>query len=96
VAAEGLFIEECHASYVFTLNFLFDKECCHSRDSIKIIFGDCLLMNELLPHVGLDLDQMHIFWDHWHLLNEVWPKELGLHLFKKVEDVLNSWFMRIL
>jgi hypothetical protein len=88
VAAEGLFIEECHASYAFTLNFLFDKERRRSRDSVKIIFGDCLLTNALLPLLGLD--QTCLFLDHWHLLNEVWPKELGLHLFKKVEDGLKK------
>jgi hypothetical protein len=39
---------------------------------------------------SLGLDQTHLFWDRWHLLNEVWPKELGLHLFKKVEDGLKK------
>ncbi|GAX19166.1 hypothetical protein FisN_15Lu336 [Fistulifera solaris] len=44
--------------------------------------------------IGLSTDTTSILWDHFHLLNFVWPKELGKSLFDRISDdarkMLNS------
>jgi hypothetical protein len=88
VVCEGLFIEESLPTYAFALNFILDKERRRRRDSILIVYGDCMLSSELFKMVGLC--NALCIWDHFHLLKKVWPEKFGPHVFAKLENGLRG------
>jgi hypothetical protein len=88
VVCEGLFIEEALPTHAFALNFILDKEPHRSRDSIRIVFGNCFLPNELFASVGLHFALC--IWDHFHLLKKVWPEKFGPVLYAKLEHGLRG------
>jgi hypothetical protein len=88
VVCKGLFIEEALPTYAFALNFILDKEPRCSRDSIRIVFGDCFLSNELFTLVALRYALC--IWDHFHLLKKVWPEKFGPVLYAKLEHRLHG------
>jgi hypothetical protein len=88
VACESLMIEESHQSSAFVLNALFEMEPRRSRKSITVIFGDCLVTDSLLPLIGLDKNNTAVFWDHYHLKEQVWKKALPPSIYTLVIDNL--------
>jgi hypothetical protein len=88
VVCKGLFIEEALPTYAFTLNFILDKEPHCSHDSIRIVFSDCFLSNELFTLVGLCYALC--ISDHFHLLKKVWPEKFGPVLYAKLEHGLHG------
>jgi hypothetical protein len=76
VACESIVLEESHEAYAFILKSLFEMEPVVKKESIKVIYGDGLLTPNLLELVGIS-DTARLVWDHYHLLNEIWPRQLG-------------------
>jgi hypothetical protein len=84
VVCECIIIEESLPAYAFTLNNLFKHGCRRPKESLRIIFGDCLLTETLLELVGLQESSTSIFWDHFHLMSFVWPTALGKDLYSRI------------
>jgi hypothetical protein len=63
-------------AYAFVLRAIFDMAPKRSKSSIKIIFGDGIMPNELLQMVGI-ADTCRICLDTYHLLNVDWPRFFG-------------------
>jgi hypothetical protein len=51
--------------------------------SIKIIFGDQALTNQILVDLGIK-ESCILHGDYYHLINEVWPATFGTHIFQKI------------
>ena len=84
VVCECIILEESLPAYAFTLNNLFKHGCRRSKETLRIIFGDCLLTDTLLDMIGLSESSTRIFWDHFHLQSFVWPTALGQDLFARI------------
>ena len=77
---EMLVISESHAAYAFAMNFLFELEP-QMKSQVHVLFSDCGLTDNFLDLIGLSRETTQLFWDHWHLLNKVWPKFFGITLY---------------
>ena len=82
---ESLVVTESFDAYTFVLNSLFGFEPARSKKSIKVIYGDCIFNDSLLISLGLEAQ---LFYDHYHLLNRIWPENLGDNIFLHVQDDL--------
>ena len=94
VVCECIIIEESLPAYAFVLNNLFKNGASRPKETLKIIFGDCLLTEGLLEMIGLSKMDTHMFWDHFHLQTFVWPTALGKELYSRISHdaiaMLNS------
>ena len=84
VVCECIILEESLPAYAFTLNNLFKHGCRRPKETLRIIFGDCLLTDTLLDMIGLSQSTTRIFWDHFHLQSFVWPTALGKDLYARI------------
>jgi hypothetical protein len=89
VVAESLLIEESFEAYAFVVNSLCEMEPARHRATIGLIFADCGLSNDFLPLVGMQTT-CRVVWDSFHLLNKVWPDELGESIFAQVQEFLSN------
>jgi hypothetical protein len=83
---ECLCLEEALDQYAFVINSLGEMEPQRKKSTIRLIFADCLLKDSFLALVGLSRPHTAIAWDVFRLKSNVWPLELGQHLF----DTLSS------
>jgi hypothetical protein len=82
---ECIIIQESLPAYAFVLQNLFKHGPQRPKECLRVIFGDCFLTDGLLPMIGLSEDTTNIVYDHYHLLNSVWPHDLGKYLFASLE-----------
>jgi hypothetical protein len=89
---ESISVEESFASYAWIFLMLIAKARVRPKESIKAIFGDCIMTPTLLDEQYLDMDTCRIFWDHYHLLNKVWEPWFGKDssLFAQLRPHLQS------
>ncbi len=78
VIAESLFVCECLDGYYFVLKSLFEMVPEFDKKRIRLIFADEFVTDELLERLGITCTAT-LRCDHWHLLNDVWPKYFGAH-----------------
>jgi hypothetical protein len=57
------------------LESLYKMEPPRSCQSTKMVFADGFLTNQVLTDLGLQ--NTTLFLDQYHMINEIWPKELG-------------------
>jgi len=76
VGSESLCIGELNDCYVDILRSTVEMSGGRSLSDIQVIFGDCFIQTTLLDQLGIT-DTCRIFWDHYHLLQSVWPEFLG-------------------
>jgi len=92
VVIESLVEGETNGAYAWVVQSLFSMEPLRSPDSVRIVFSDCFLSPSAILQFGMN--NAHLVWDQYHLLNEVWPKELGLTLAplasKHLSDMVNA------
>ena len=84
VVCECIILEESLPAYAFTLNNLFKHGYRRPKETLRIIFGDCLLTDTLLDMIGLSESSTRIFWDHFHLQSFVWPTAMGKDLYDRI------------
>jgi hypothetical protein len=70
-ACKALFVEERTDTYEKMINALKTMEPRWEPSSVKLLFGDMKVTQELLDTVGLSACRLR--GDMWHLMNEVWP-----------------------
>jgi hypothetical protein len=58
------------------------------KSTIRLIFANCFITDELIPMVGLERPNTSIVWDSFHLKSKVWPEQLGQHKFNELESDL--------
>ncbi len=87
VVAESFFVAECIDGYVFALKSMFKMVPRFNKQSIKLIFADEFLSDEVLVYLEI-IDTATLRCDHWHLVNEVWPKYFGAH-WEKVKAAMH-------
>ena len=93
VVCESLLVSEDREGYVFVLNSLAEMEPRWCLSSIKFIFADHLFNIEILRDLKIE-DTCVLRGDHYHLLQEVWPKFFGQTVFRQIsfQQVHNdSW-----
>jgi hypothetical protein len=90
--AESICVEESHRMYVWITQMLSEMEPRFNLDSIKIIFGDQALTNQILVDLGIE-ETCILRGDYHHLINEVWPATFGNTLFHQIRGDLDSMLM---
>jgi hypothetical protein len=83
--AESICLEESHRMYVWIVHMLAKMEPRFKLCSIKIIFGDQALTNQILIDLGIE-DSCILRGDYHHLINEVWPATFGNHIYHKIRS----------
>ncbi|MGH7954494.1 MAG: hypothetical protein ACREOZ_00885, partial [Gloeomargaritales cyanobacterium] len=86
VVAEAFVNAERLDTYAFVMRSIFEMAPGRPKEKVTAIYGDCFLKQSLLESLGM-ADTTRLFWDHYHLLQQVWPKRLGPHWFEKVNDL---------
>ena len=78
-ALEGIACSERVDAYNFAVNALFDMSPERSRDDVLVVFadGNKLEPTVLLPE-NMNLPRALFFWDRYHLLNDILPKQFGV------------------
>ena len=76
VIAESLNLAESIDGYTFVLSSCFDMVPQFDRKMIGIIFCDEFITPKLLSNLSID-GTATLQCDHWHMMNEVWPKYFG-------------------
>ena len=90
--AESIVVEESHRMYVWITQMLAEMEPRFNLNSIKIIFGDQALMNQILVDLGIT-DTCILRGDYHHLINEVWPATFGSHLYQRLHADLDRMLL---
>jgi hypothetical protein len=87
-ACEALFVEERTDNYENLINALKTMEPRWKPSSMKLLFGDMKVTQELLDAVGLSACRLR--GDMWHLMNKVWPHPscFGRTSFEKITSFL--------
>ena len=86
--AESICVEESHRMYVWITQMLSEMEPRFNLHSIKIIFCDQALTNQILVDLGIK-ETCILRGDYYHLINEVWPATFGTHIFQKIRGNLD-------
>jgi hypothetical protein len=81
--AESICVEESHCMYVWITQMLSKMEPQFNLHSIKIIFGDQALTNQILVDLGIKETRI-LRGDYYHLINEVRPATFGTHLYQQI------------
>ena len=76
VVAESIVCAERHKAYGFVLQSVFEMAPGRPKSEVKIIASDCFVTQSLLSGLGID-STCHLMWDHYHILEVVWPTKLG-------------------
>jgi len=76
VGSESLCIGELNECYVDIIQSTVEMSGQRSLSQINVIFGDCFIQSSLLEQLGVTTT-CRFFWDHYHLLQSVWPEFLG-------------------
>jgi hypothetical protein len=87
--AESICVEESHRMYVWITQMLAEMEPRFQLLSIKIIFGDQALTQQILVDLGIQ-DTCILRGDYHHLINEVWPATFGPHLYHNIRRDLEQ------
>jgi hypothetical protein len=77
-------IEEKSNVYQFVIKSLASIESCWSLDQVQIICGDQSLTQTLLDNLGI-VDACTLCCDYHHIVNELWPSQFGLSLWKDLK-----------
>ena len=90
--AESICVEESHRMYVWITQMLVQMEPRFNVTSVKIIFGDQALTDQILYDLGIE-DTCILRGDYYHLINEVWPSTFGIHLYHKIRRYLDRMLL---
>jgi hypothetical protein len=90
VIAESIICAERLDAYNFVLQSIFEMAPNRSKSEVKVIASDCFVTTSLLEMLGIG-QSCHLMWDHYHILEVVWPKQLGNHYFTMVRPLLQTW-----
>ncbi|MGH7974653.1 MAG: hypothetical protein ACREBR_03940 [bacterium] len=83
VVAEAFVNSERLDMYSFIMRSIYEMAPGRPKEKVTAIYGDCFLKQSLLEPLGMS-GSTRLFWDHYHLLQQIWPKKLGPHWFEKV------------
>jgi hypothetical protein len=89
VAAESILLEESFEFYIFVLSSMVEIEPRFRLRHIKFIYGDLGITEGLLEAIGIS-ETCILRWDHWHLSDAIWPRELGEYHFGLVQGNLRG------
>jgi hypothetical protein len=90
--AESIIVEESHRMYVWVTEMLAEMEPRFKLASIKLIFGDQALTDQILVDLGIH-DTCTLRGDYHHLINEVWPHTFGTYLYSQIRGDLDRMLL---
>lgn len=76
-AIEGICCSERTEAYTFAVKALLDMSPGRTRMDVLALFSDCILSETIVHAEQMNLPNCHFFWDHHHLIDDVWPKAFG-------------------
>ena len=77
VIAEAIVCSERHDAYKFVLESIFEMAPKRSKTQVMCLAADCFVTPKLLSLLGIE-QTCHLIYDHYHLLESIWPKSLAL------------------
>jgi hypothetical protein len=90
VVCEAIVIGETFDAYGFVLHSLEAMEPRRRLSTVKAVHSDCFLNQECLNEIGLS--SAHLIWDHYHLLNQIWPRKIAPQPFARIRRLL-QWML---
>jgi hypothetical protein len=86
VCCEAIVIGETVAQYDFVLSSLQEMEPRRQLSSVKAVFADRFLSQDIVVRMGMT--NAEFFLDHYHLYHHIWPKNMSQASFGRVQDDL--------
>jgi hypothetical protein len=80
IGSEAIICGELENAYVWIVQCTVQMADGRRMDEIHSIFGDCFVQPTLLEKLGITTT-CKLFWDHFHLLQQVWPEYFGKENF---------------
>jgi len=75
--AEGLACVERHDAYVFGVKAMLEMAPDRTSDKLLAVFANGALCSKIMDNDGLGFRNGKFFWDSYHLLHDIWPKQFG-------------------
>jgi hypothetical protein len=88
VIAESIVCAERHEAYKFVLGAIFEMAPRRPKSQINVVASDCFVTPSLLSELGIS-NSCHLMWDHYHILESIWPKKLGVRYFSDCRPILS-------
>lgn len=92
VITECLICEESYEAYIWVLERMAEMEPRFHLSSIKLIFADEFISENILVDLGIQ-NTCTLRGDYHHLLNEVWVETFGKFLCSKMREYLKLMLM---
>ena len=81
VIAESIVLGERMDAYHFVLDSIFQMAPKRKRSEVSIIASDCFVNESLLEDLGIS-GSCRLMWDHYHILESIWPCKHRMRLRK--------------
>ena len=88
VVCESIVIEERLDAYKFVLKSLFEMAPKRPKSQVHVLALDCFVTPSLLEMLGIETT-CKLMWDHYHILESIWPKKLGVYYFTELRTLLS-------
>jgi hypothetical protein len=88
VIAESIVCGERLVAYEFVLRSIFEMAPNRPKSDIYVLAGDCFVAQSLLETLGI-ADTCHLMWDHYHIIESVWPTKFGIYYFNASRSLLS-------
>ena len=90
VIAESIVCSERLDAYQFVLRSIFEMAPLRSKETVRVLASDCFVTSSLLEKLQIQ-STCKLMWDHYHILEVVWPSQLGPHYFTMACPLLAAW-----
>ena len=89
VIAESIVLGERLDAYRFVLSSIFQMAPKRPKSQVLVIASDCFINESLLEDLGIS-STCKLMWDHYHLVESIWPKKLGLQYYTDTRPLLSK------
>ena len=86
--AESIVCMESLEAYEFVLQSIFEMAPGRHKSRVQVIAADCFVTPSLLASLGISAT-CRLMWDHYHILESIWPTYLGPHYFAECKTLLS-------
>ncbi len=72
-----------------SLKSIFEMAPRQPKSQVNIVAPDCFVSQSLLVSLGIQ-ETCKLMWDHFHIIESVWPTRLGPHYFNENKPLLKK------
>jgi hypothetical protein len=89
VIAESIVLGERMDAYRFVLTSIFQMAPKRPKSEVLVLAADCFVNVSLLEDLGISTT-CKLMWDHYNLLESIWPKKLGIYYYTEAHPLLTN------